>query len=102
MVSARGSYGAGPSNDAVPEGGAGLEAAQVLEKVVDEAVPFVGVPACRVGRDHARGERPEWVVRRQRLGIRDVEVSGAQSAALERGGERALIDGGAAAHVVEG
>src|SRR5450432_696033 len=90
-----------PSGYLIQEREAGLEAREVFEEVPHEALPFVFVAPRGVRRHEAARGRPQDVVGRQRLGLRDVEVGGGEAAGDEGGDERVLIDRRAAADVVE-
>ena len=74
---------------------------EVVEEVLDDGEGFVALAAGGVGGDEAVGGCPEWVVWGEGFGVGDVEKGGGDFLRAEGGEERVVVDGGAAADVVE-
>lgn len=85
----------------IAEGGAGEELLEVVEKMADEGEAFGGVAAGDVGREIDAGMAGEGMGIGQGLGVGDIEPGGGERAVIEGVEEGGLIDGGAAADVVE-
>src|SRR5262245_43055189 len=91
----------GRSDDPVDQRLAALEALQVANEVTDERFVLLAMATGDVWRDQAAWVRPERVFLRQRLGIDRVEAGAAELAGAQRDEQGVLVDGRAAANIVE-
>src|SRR6266567_3874148 len=67
------------SDDSIAQGRTFVEASQIVEEVSDLSFLFGSVTAGEMRRDETFGRLPKRMIRRQRFGVRDVEIGSRES-----------------------
>src|SRR6267143_1608635 len=70
-------------NDSIAQGRALFEASQIVEEVFDLSFFFGSVAAGEMRRDETVGCVPKRMIRRQRFGVRDVEIRSRESSSAQ-------------------
>ena len=89
------------SNDSIDQRFIFLEMMQIVYEMFYQSFKFIAVAAGGVGGDVTVWGRPECIIWRQGFGRRYIEIGGGELISFERFSQSELIDGVAAADVVE-